>query len=185
MTAARSPQLAALLRLLPAGTEPGWRALEIGTDPKAGASAAELADRCGGSVVSVSQSSHVIARARLAHTTYPQLSFHRQHPLAAGWPAAAPYDLLLSWELMDAIPSAWLAQCAPGARLLTPVFLPRPAPAKVGVIRLIIGRDRVPHSPPTVALVRPGGGPKAPLQWEIRQASLEPAEEDYLVSCGA
>lgn len=185
MTGVRSPLLAALLRLLPSGAGGGWRALEIGTDPQAGASAAELADRSGGPVVSVSRSSHVIARARLARATHPQLSFHRQIPLAAGWPAAAPYDLVLSWELMDAIPNAWLAQCAPGARLLSPVFLPRPAPARVGVLRLIIGQDGVPQSPPTVALVRSGSGPNGPLQWEIRQASLESAEDDYLVSCGA
>lgn len=94
MTGVRSPPLlAALLRLLPAGAGGGWRALEIGTDPQAGASAAELADRSGGSVVSVSQSSQVIARAWFARATHPQLSFHRQIPLAAGWPAAAPYDL--------------------------------------------------------------------------------------------
>src|SRR5215470_223425 len=51
---ARSPMLACLLRLAPIEPGSGLRILELKTDKEGGASAAELAARAGGSVVSLS-----------------------------------------------------------------------------------------------------------------------------------
>jgi len=73
----RSSMLELLLRLTPIESDSGLRVLEIGTDPQDGASAAALADRAGGSVVSISQSSVVVSRARAAHTVDGRLVFRR------------------------------------------------------------------------------------------------------------
>ena len=88
----RSPVLNLLLQLAPVDPSAELRVLELDTDPEHGASAAELAARAGGSVVSMSQSTRITGAARAAHQHDNRLKFHSGR-LTAGWPARAPYDL--------------------------------------------------------------------------------------------
>lgn len=85
------PAFADLMRLITIKPRAEFRSLELDTDPQAGASAPEPAARTGGSVVSVSQSSATVHRARTAHAANHRLEFRRQS-LAAGWPKGGPYD---------------------------------------------------------------------------------------------
>jgi len=84
------PGSTSLLEFVPGEAGSTLRVLEIGTDPQAGASAVELANRSGGPVVSLSRSSRMIATARLARATDRRLTFRRQLPLEAGWPPGGP-----------------------------------------------------------------------------------------------
>lgn len=56
-----------------------------------------------------------------------------QGPLAEGWPAAAPYDVILIDGAIEAVPDALVAQLADGGRLATGLVLD-------GVTRLGVGR---------------------------------------------
>lgn len=42
-------------------------------------------------------------------------------PLKAGWPARAPFDVIIVNGAVEEVPSAWLAQLAEGGRLAVPV----------------------------------------------------------------
>lgn len=108
----RTSVLDELAPLMPMEPDAGLRVLEIGTDRKGGASAVELANRAGGSVVSISQSSAAVSRARAARAADGRLEFRRAS-FTAGWPRGAPYDLVFSWQLPDRLPQAWVTQCAP------------------------------------------------------------------------
>ena len=178
----RSSILAELLELVPIQRSSGLRLLEIGTDPDAGTSAAELADLSGGLVVSLSRSSQIIAKARAASSDNPRLSFHRQLPLGAGYPAGQPYDLVLSWELMDYLPQAWLSQCTPGGRILSPVFVHEPA--TIGLVRVSVDQARTPHHP-AVAFVKSGGGTGGRIVWDVRAAALKAMDGGYIVQATA
>jgi protein-L-isoaspartate(D-aspartate) O-methyltransferase len=56
-----------------------------------------------------------------------------QGPLHAGWPAGAPYDLLIVDGAAEQLPDALISQVKPGGRVLTGVI-------DRGVTRLAAGR---------------------------------------------
>lgn len=174
--ALRVPVLAALLHLVPIQSSGRLRVLELDTDWQYGASAIELANRCGGPVVSLSHSAHAIHRARTAHPGESRVQF-RRHPLADGWPPDAPYDLVLAWPLMNVVPDAWVRQCAPGGRVLCPVFLEKPC--GFAVLRLTLDQARRP-SQAIVATPRHADTAHA-IRWTLRRAALEPVEDGHLV----
>ena len=176
--ALRAPALAALLQLTPIKPGSGLRILELDTDWQAGASAVELADRCGGSVVSLSHASRAVSRARAAHATDRRVQFRRQ-PLAEGWPAGGPYDLILAWPLMNVVPHAWVDQCAPGGRLLCPVFLHEPC-GGFGLLRLTVDQPGQ-AGEVVVATMRPGSCTEA-VRWTLGPAQLEAVADGYLAS---
>lgn len=175
--ALRAPALAALLQLTPIEPESGLRILELDTDWQAGASAVELADRCGGSVVSLSHSSRAVSRARAAHAADGRVQF-RRHSLTGGWPAGGPYDLILAWPLMNVVPHAWVDQCTPGGRLLCPMFLHQPV-GGFGLLRLTTNRPGQPGKA-MVASMRPGARPDA-VRWTLWPAQLATVDDGYLV----
>ncbi|MEW2398496.1 methyltransferase domain-containing protein [Streptomyces sp. NPDC046862] len=100
--------------------EDGNRVLEIGAGT--GYNAALLAHRLGDDLVTTVDLDPDItegARRHLAAAGY--------HPTvvtgdgARGAPERAPYDRIIATCTLPSIPRAWLAQCAPGARILTPL----------------------------------------------------------------
>jgi len=176
----RTPMLEMLLQLTPIESDSGLRVLEIGTDPQDGGSAVELADRAGGSVISISQSPMVVSRARAAHAADARLVFRRSS-FVAGWPPGGSYDLVLSWQLMDRLPRTWVAQCAPGGRVLSLVFVSRSAATiGLGFVRVTIHHDRTPQT--TVATPGNSATPDS-MQWTVSPASLEPVDDVYNVIC--
>lgn len=182
--ALRTPVLDWLLELAPIRPGARLRVLEVGTDPQGGASAADLAVRAGGSVVSLSTATRVTGAARSAHPQYGRLTF-RAGPLAAGWPPGGPYDLVLSWEVMDRIPHAWVVQCAPGGRVLSPVWLHKPAGgAAIGVVRLTLDKERLLTWPPQVAMPASGDGRAASPTWLLHAALPSSDQDSYGFSCG-
>ena len=174
-----TPLIEAMLTLAQVKPGPNVRALEIGPGTRAGETTAALADRLGGSVVSISRSTRWIADARTAHADDHRLTFHRQLSLATGWPAGAPYDLLLCWEPMDYVPRAWLAQSVPGGRVLCPIFLEDPL--TIGIVRLSVSEDGTPHCP-AVATVKPDDVAGGRIGWEIREAVLDCDVDRYWLS---
>ncbi|KFG75478.1 methyltransferase domain-containing protein [Streptomyces mutabilis] len=103
------------------GVTDGDRVLEIGTGT--GYNAALLAHRLGDDdlVTTVDLEPEITesARRHLAAAGY--------HPAvvtgdgARGVPGRAPYDRVLATCALSSIPRAWLAQCRPGGRILTPL----------------------------------------------------------------
>jgi len=49
-------------------------------------------------------------------------------PLAEGWAAQAPYDLIISNMLFGWLPRPWLDQCAPGGSIVIPLEHEDPRP---------------------------------------------------------
>lgn len=104
--------------------EKGQRLLIVGAGT--GYSAAVIA-AMGLEVIALESSAELAARAR-------ELGIETvKGPLEAGWPKAAPYDLVLLDGAIEYIPEAIVAQLADGGRLGT-------ALADGGVARLIVGR---------------------------------------------
>ena len=100
--------LALALLLQHAAVEPGLRVLVVGS--ATGYSAAVLA--ClGAAVTALESDAALIAVAQAAGVTSVC------GPLVEGWPAAAPYDLILFEGAIDAVPAAIAAQLAPGGRI--------------------------------------------------------------------
>ncbi|MFE0510600.1 methyltransferase domain-containing protein [Streptomyces sp. NPDC058964] len=99
----------------------GDRVLEIGAGT--GYNAALLAHRLGddGLVTTIDLDPEITesARRHLAAAGY--------HPVvvtgdgARGVPERAPFDRIIATCALQAVPRAWLAQCGPGARILTPL----------------------------------------------------------------
>ena len=102
-----APLTLALL-LQHAGVEPGMRVLVVGS--ATGYSAAVLS-QIGASVTALESDAALIAVAQAAGV----ISVHG--PLGAGWPAAAPYDLILFEGAIEAVPPAIAAQLAPAGRI--------------------------------------------------------------------
>ncbi|MEU1267141.1 methyltransferase domain-containing protein [Streptomyces sp. NPDC005799] len=103
------------------GVEDGDRVLEIGTGT--GYNAALLAHRLGDDdlVTTVDLYPDITDAARR------HLAAAGHHPLvvtgdgARGVPERAPFDRIIATCTLTSVPSAWVAQCAPGARILTPL----------------------------------------------------------------
>lgn len=97
----------------------GHTVLEVGTGT--GFHAGLLAARLGDDAVTT-----VEVDAELAAGAKENLARAGFHPRvewadgAAGWPAAAPYDLLLATCSVRTVPAAWLNQVRPGGRIITP-----------------------------------------------------------------
>lgn len=110
--------LAVLLDRL--GADDGHRVLEVGTG--SGYGTALLAARCGSqNVASVGDNPVGIedaaqALARTGHDVQIEVGngFH-------GLPARAPYDRIVSTRAVSHVPSAWIAQLAPGGRIVLPL----------------------------------------------------------------
>ena len=119
----------ALGRLLTeAAPRPGERALVVAA--ATGYAAAVLA-RLVGPVVALEEDSELaaLARANLADTEAVLV----EGPLAQGWAAEAPYDLILIDGAVETVPDALVAQLAEGGRLAAGLL-------ENGVTRLAIGR---------------------------------------------
>ncbi|KOU67291.1 methyltransferase [Streptomyces sp. MMG1533] len=140
----------------------GDRVLEIGAGT--GYNAALLAHRLGDddlvTTVDLEPEITEAARQHLAAAGY--------HPLvvtgdgARGVPERAPFDRIIATCTLSSIPPAWLPQCRPGARILTPFA--------TGLVALTVGdtgqaEGRFLHTPAYFVPLRGGGpGPEpAPL----------------------
>jgi protein-L-isoaspartate(D-aspartate) O-methyltransferase len=98
---------------------PGDRVLEIGTG--CGYQAAVLA-RLAARVTSVEIVPELSRRAAqtLAELGIANVDLHIADG-RFGWPEAAPYDAIIATAAPHELPPAWLAQLAPGGRLVAPV----------------------------------------------------------------
>ncbi|PIM73508.1 methyltransferase [Streptomyces sp. JV178] len=100
--------------------EDGHRVLEIGAGT--GYNAALLAHRLGDDLVTTVDLDADITEAARTH-----LRAAGYHPTvvtgdgARGVPERAPYDRIIATCTLHSIPRAWLAQCAPDGRVLTPM----------------------------------------------------------------
>lgn len=104
----------------------GERALVVGAG--AGYGAAVLS-ACGAVVTALEEDSALIALARACLPAHaPQVTLVTG-PLAAGWPAGAPYDLVLIEGAVEEIPAALAAQVKPGEGRLLTVLRP---PGEIG-----------------------------------------------------
>lgn len=100
--------LALALLLQRAAVQPGCRALVVGS--ASGYSAAILA-RLGAKVTALESDAALVAMAEAAGISSVS------GPLAEGWAAAAPYDLILFEGAIAAVPAAIAAQLAPGGQV--------------------------------------------------------------------
>jgi protein-L-isoaspartate(D-aspartate) O-methyltransferase len=82
----------------------------------------------GPAVVALEEEARLISGALAAHA--PQVEAARG-PLAAGWPAAGPFDLILIEGAVTAIPAIFAAQLAPNGRIVT-VLAEGAAPGGLG-----------------------------------------------------
>lgn len=111
-----------------AAVQPGERALVVACGPGYGAA---LLAACGASVTAVDDDPALLARARAA--AIPGATVVEGDP-AAGWPAAAPYDIVFVEGAIDQVPQALVAQLRrPGGRLVGIVANGRVAQAVLGL----------------------------------------------------
>jgi protein-L-isoaspartate O-methyltransferase len=105
----------------------GHRVLEIGAGT--GYNAALLAHRLGpeprpGAVTTIDLDERITAAARAHLAAYGTPAARSVTVVtgdgALGHPAGAPYDRVIATCELPALPTAWLAQCRPGARILAP-----------------------------------------------------------------
>ncbi|MFI1165170.1 methyltransferase domain-containing protein [Streptomyces sp. NPDC020801] len=153
--------------------EDGDRVLEIGAGT--GYNAALLAHRLGedGLVTTVDLEPEITesARRHLAAAGY--------HPVvvtgdgARGVPERAPFDRIVATCELSSIPSAWLAQCVPGARILTPIA--------TGLVALTVGdaTHAEGHFLDTPAYFVPLRGESRPEQPVPRLDGLPPRAREY------
>lgn len=139
--------------------EDGNRVLEIGAGT--GYNAALLAYRLGDDLVTTVDLDPDITEGARRH-----LAAAGFHPTvvtgdgARGMPQRAPYDRIIATCTLSSIPRAWLAQCAPDARILTPLA--------TGLVRLRVrdaeyAEGRFLHTPAYFVPLRgDGGGPARP-----------------------
>lgn len=113
-----SPYLVALMTHL-ADIGPQARVFETGTG--SGYHAAVLA-RLGASVVSVEVVPEIAGEARLhlARAGVDRIETHIGDGYY-GWPAGAPYDVILVKEALDHLPEPLIEQLAPGGRMVLPL----------------------------------------------------------------
>ncbi|MFD7663210.1 methyltransferase domain-containing protein [Streptomyces sp. NPDC059788] len=110
---------AVLTTLAATDPDPGSRVLHIGTGT--GYDAALLCERVGEARLTTVEIQRPLADA--ARERLHRLG-HRPHVICAdgefGWPRHAPYDRVLCTASLSRVPFAWIAQCAPGARIVAP-----------------------------------------------------------------
>ncbi|MCX5437392.1 methyltransferase domain-containing protein [Streptomyces sp. NBC_00056] len=138
----------------------GHRVLEIGAGT--GYNAALLSRRAGDeNVTTVDLDPEITESARLHLAT----AGFRPHVVtgdgAAGCPEHAPYDRIVATCALRSVPSAWPAQCRPGARIL--------APLTTGLILLTVGEaghaeGRFLHTPAYFVPLRGGTQGEEPVQ---------------------
>jgi protein-L-isoaspartate(D-aspartate) O-methyltransferase len=98
---------------------PGMRTLEIGTG--SGYQAAVLAQiGCRVWTIEIIRALADSARVRLVRLGYRDVRV-RHGDGYLGWPEAAPFDAIILTAAPDSVPSALIAQLAPGGRLVAPV----------------------------------------------------------------
>jgi protein-L-isoaspartate(D-aspartate) O-methyltransferase len=120
LSSSSQPSLMAMM-LVALGVEDGDRVLEIGAGT--GYNAALLAHRLGDDdlVTTVDLEPEITEAAR------QHLAAAGHHPVvvtgdgARGVPERAPVDRIIATCALPSIPRAWLAQCRPGGRVLTPL----------------------------------------------------------------
>ncbi|MDG9716792.1 methyltransferase domain-containing protein [Streptomyces sp. DH24] len=120
LSSSSQPSLMATM-LAELGVEDGDRVLEIGTGT--GYNAALLAHRLGDDalVTTVDLDPEITESARR------HLAAAGHHPVvvtgdgALGVPERAPFDRIIATCALPSVPAAWLGQCRPGARILTPL----------------------------------------------------------------
>ncbi|WP_128428554.1 methyltransferase domain-containing protein [Streptomyces cyaneus] len=120
LSSSSQPSLMAMM-LVALEVEDGNRVLEIGAGT--GYNAALLAHRLGDDdlVTTVDLEPDITESAR------QHLAAAGHHPVvvtgdgARGVPERAPFDRIIATCTLRSIPRAWLAQCRPGARILTPL----------------------------------------------------------------
>lgn len=120
-----NPPMVTGLLLTEAAPQPEDRALVVGS--ATGYAAAVLAQLVR-SVVALEADSALSANAPPLANVEPV-----EGPLAEGWAAGAPYDLILIDGVIEALPDALIAQLAEGGRLATGLI-------ERGVSRLVVGR---------------------------------------------
>lgn len=138
----------------------GHRVLEIGAGT--GYNAALLSRRAGDeNVTTVDLDPEITESARVHLAT----AGFRPHVVtgdgAAGCPEHAPYDRIVATCALRSVPSAWPAQCRPGARIL--------APLTTGLILLTVGEaghaeGRFLHTPAYFVPLRGGTQGEEPVQ---------------------
>lgn len=96
--------------------------------------AAALAARLGGNVVALEQDPALASRARAALADRANVEVV-EGPLAEGWPAGAPYEVILIDGAGELLPDAIIAQLAEGGRFAGGVI-------EKGVARLVRGRKQ-------------------------------------------
>lgn len=168
------------LMVTPAATgDRGLRILELGTDPDPYAQAS-LAAKTGnrtGRLVSISECLEITRNARNLSATRG-LAFHTG-PLSIGWPDHAPYDLVVSLQLVDQVPHAWLNQLVPGGRVIAPVRLTEPA-GHIGLLTIDLDRDRLLDWPQHLLIANPTR--TGLQQWRSAGARLTSTAASYTVA---
>jgi protein-L-isoaspartate(D-aspartate) O-methyltransferase len=107
-----------IARLLQAAApRSGERALVVGAGTGYGAA---LLARCGAEVTALEDDGELAALARTALAAWAPAVRLASGPLAEGWAAGAPYDVILIEGAVPAVPAPLAAQLrGPGSRLLT------------------------------------------------------------------
>jgi len=106
-----------------AEVRPGVRVLEIGTGWGFSAMILAASVGPGGGVVSLDPDPIATLRARRLHSSETGPAFVTGTP-ERGWPATAPYEVILCWRAVRRLSAAWLAQCVPGrSTIVTPIVL--------------------------------------------------------------
>lgn len=120
-----------------AALERGHRVLEIGTGT--GWTAALMATRLGDdNVVTVEVDPAVADRARASLQRAGRSPLVVTGDGAHGYPARGPYDRVIATCSVEAVPYAWVQQCRPAARILTPWG---PTADNSGLLRLTVSQD--------------------------------------------
>ncbi|MFI6448354.1 methyltransferase domain-containing protein [Kitasatospora sp. NPDC050543] len=156
--------------------EPGHRVLDLGTGYAWNAAlAAHRAGPGQATSVEVDPALAAAARARLRRA---QLEVHVEVGDGfAGWTARAPYDRVIATYAVERVPWAWIEQCVPGGRLVTPW-------GRLGHVALTVADDKSQATGWMQGLAqfmpsRDQSGP-APAFRDVR--GLAPAERESLLS---
>ncbi|WP_282699408.1 methyltransferase domain-containing protein [Streptomyces sp. CC219B] len=120
VSSSSQPSLMAMM-LVALGVRDGDRVLEIGAGT--GYNAALLAHRLGDDDLVTT----IDLEPEITETARQHLAAAGHHPVVLtgdgtrGAPERAPFDRIIATCTLPSIPRAWLAQCRPGARILTPL----------------------------------------------------------------